>query len=232
MSGLVALVGSGEFLPQMRETDEILLEGRPRTVVHLPTAAGQEGQASLDRWSRMATAHYAALGAEVTTLPVVDGASANDPSLAERITEAGLIYLSGGSPAYCSATLRDSLVWHAVVHAWEQGSSLAGCSAGACTLGAVAPTPGVGGTEQGLSIVPAVAVIPHYDKMRFLSPVFGRIMRNHAPVGCELIGIEEDTALVGRLNQAWKVVGRQAVVLLDRNKQRLNPGDSVSFGQE
>ena len=229
VSGLIGLVGSGEFLPQMVETDRMLLAGRPQTAIHLPTAAGQEGPKSIGRWASLATTHYESMGVEIETLPVVDIDSANDPGLARQIEGVGLVYLSGGSPAYCSDTLRDSLVWKAVVAAWESGASVAGCSAGACTLSAVAPNPRGGHTALGLGLVPNVAVIPHYDRMKFFVPMFGRMVRNAAPPHTELIGIEEDTALVGRPGEPWTVAGSQEVVLLDRNSPRVTAGSTITL---
>jgi len=230
MPGLIALVGSGEFLPQMMDTDNRLLEGRSRRVIHLPTAAGREGSDRIDRWGRMAAAHYATLDSDVTTLPVIDRHSADDATLAAEIdADVGLVYLSGGSPAYCAQTLRDTRVWGAVVRAWEAGASLAGCSAGAATLTTVAPDPIGGRTEPGLGLVPNMAVIPHYDRMRLFRPLFGWIVHRASPEDAEIVGIEEDTSLVGRPGQPWTVYGRQSVVLVDRDKHRVSAGDSFSF---
>lgn len=229
VSGLIGLVGSGEFLPQMVETDRILLAGRPETAIHLPTAAGQEGPKSINRWASLATIHYESMGVSVETLPVIDSDSANDPGLARQIEGVGLVYLSGGSPAYCSDTLRDSAVWKAIVSAWESGTSVAGCSAGACTLSAVAPNPRGGHTAMGLGLIPDIAVIPHYDRMKFFIPMFGRMVRNAAPPGTQLIGIEEDTALVGRPGEPWRVTGSREVVLLDRDHQRFTTDSTITL---
>jgi cyanophycinase len=214
----------------MMDTDRLLLDGRPGRVVHLPTAAGLESPDSIARWSQMAASHYAALGREVVSLPVIDDQAADDPGLAAEIdSNTALIYLSGGNPAYCAKTLRDSAVWEAIVAAWESGTSLAGCSAGAGALTTVAPNQMGGRTEEGLGLVPNLAVIPHYDKARFLMPIFGRVIRNSTPPDAEVIGIEEDTALVGRPGEAWTVHGRQSVVLLDRHKHRAPAGETVRF---
>lgn len=71
MNGLIALLGSGEYLPVMDEVDKYLLancgaNGRKPHVVCLPTASGQEGQDSWGRWNRMGEEHFKRLGAEVT----------------------------------------------------------------------------------------------------------------------------------------------------------------------
>ena len=96
-------------------------------------------------------------------------------------------------------------------------------------LTTVAPNQMGGKTEAGLCVVPNLAVIPHYDKARFLMPIFGRVIRNSTPPDAEVIGIEEDTALVGRPGEEWTVHGRQSVVLLDRHKQRVGAGERLLF---
>ena len=101
MAGPVALVGSGEFLPDTESIDRALLQlgdDPPPRVAILPTAAGQEGPASIDRWLELGTAHYERLGAIPVPLPVVDNASANDPDLADEVASADLVYFSGGDP--------------------------------------------------------------------------------------------------------------------------------------
>ncbi len=230
MAGLVALVGSGEFLPAMRETDTLLLGDHPGRVIHLPTAAGQEGPTALQRWESLAASHYATMGREVVTLPVIDDTSADDRGLAAEIDQnTALVYLSGGNPAHCARTLRNSKVWEAVLKAWQGGTSLAGCSAGAGALTTVAPNQRGGKSEPGLGPVSYMAVIPHYDRARFIRPLFLRTIRSSAPNGTEVVGIEEDTALVGRPGEDWTVTGHQSVVLVDRDHQRFQAGSTVRF---
>ena len=65
-TGPIALVGSGEYLPQMDNIDRMLLEhvgGASARVVLLATAAGLEAPASPQRWARMGVEHFARLGA-------------------------------------------------------------------------------------------------------------------------------------------------------------------------
>jgi len=78
MNGLIALVGSGNILPVMDEVDRFLLahcraEGRPRHVVCLPTAAGQEGQSSWGRLEPDGRAALLRLGADVSACPSSTG---------------------------------------------------------------------------------------------------------------------------------------------------------------
>jgi cyanophycinase len=126
--GLLALVGSGEYLPQMTEFEASLLEGRPPRYVQLATAAVPDGPEVVEKWHRLGRAQAQRLGVEAVVLLVHDRDDANNEDLANQIAGAGLIYLSGGNPGYLADTLRDSLVWKAIETAWRSGTSLAGCT--------------------------------------------------------------------------------------------------------
>jgi cyanophycinase len=228
-AGPVALVGSGEFLPQMQDVDRWLLNGRPQRAAFLPTAAGQEGRRSVQRWIDMGTAHYEHLGLEAVPVPVVTIRDANDPALAALLNDVGLIYLSGGNPGYLADTLRGSLVWTAIVSAWRSGSALAGCSAGAGALTRHAPNMRTQNPDTaGLGAVPHLAVIPHFDKMARWDPQAVDRMTTRLDVGVHLVGIDEDTALVGGPTE-WVVMGRQSVHILSGQRKILRHGDTATL---
>ena len=116
MKGLIALLGSGEYLPVMNDVDRHLLaavasDGRTPQVVCIPTAAGEEGDDSVGRWLRMGQEHFEALGAQVHPLPIIDSASANDPQYEGIVEGADLIYFSGGNPLYLYETMKGSRAW-------------------------------------------------------------------------------------------------------------------------
>src|SRR5437588_11446422 len=124
-----ALVGSGEFLPVMEDVDRGLIEGRPRVVAVLPTAAAPEGDAVVGRCFDLALHHYARLDITMREVPVLTRDDAERDDLTALLRGAGLIYLSGGNPGYLADTLRDTAMASAIVQAWEGGAALAGCSA-------------------------------------------------------------------------------------------------------
>ena len=168
LAGPIALVGSGEYLPVMTEVEGSLLAGRAPRYVQLATASAPEGDEVLAKWHRLGREQAERLGVEQIVVDVRTREDAESRRWVEAIEGAGLIYLSGGNPAYLAETLRQTAVWHAIVRAHEQGAALAGCSAGAMALSSWAPRMRnlVHSTQPtGLGLVSGVRVIPHFDKM-------------------------------------------------------------------
>ncbi len=239
MNGLIALLGSGEYLPVMDDVDRYLLancgavDRRPR-VVCLPTAAGREGDASVKRWSRMGVEHFTRLGADVQAVPVIDAESANDLNHASAVEDADLIYFSGGDPGYLHRTMKDSLVWQAAQKAWARGAIYAGCSAGAMILGREIPDFRSLGmrTYSAFGIVPVAFVMPHFDAI----PLFGKplvsSLRNRLKEGEIMIGVDEDTAIIGKFNEDWTVFGKaKAHVFSKKENKSYSAGEKFSLGK-
>jgi cyanophycinase len=227
MNGLIALVGAGEYLPVMNEIDRHLLasvnaNGRAPRVVCLPTAAGQEGAASVGRWLRMGVEHFEALGAEVTPAHIIDRTSADDPAWESALEKADLIYFSGGNPMYLYETMQGSRAWSAAQKAWERGAVYAGCSAGAMILAHRVPNfRAVGLTSiDAFQVISATFVIPHFDRMRGLWSAYLFGVRRQLKDSQFILGVDEDTALVGTLDGPWQVMGRGQAHIITRNDQQ------------
>jgi cyanophycinase len=242
---VLALVGSGEYLPPMESVDrELLLRvspqvrllrvppaarlnrpaprveaGRPPRVVCLATAAGREGEERIDYWSRLGVDHFQRLGASAESVPVLDTASANNPVLAARIAEADLIYLSGGSPGYLHQTLAGSLAWQAILGVHQAGGVVAGCSAGAMVMSeSFIAFPG---WKTGFGLLPGVTVIPHFDELggRTLA-VLSQPQRPRLTI----VGVERNTALWVD-GDHWEVLGSGGVtVWTDSRRVRYTAG--------
>ena len=238
MNGLIALVGSGEYLPVMEEVDRHLLGSRhvngskPR-VVCLPTAAGREGDASVNRWSHMGVEHFGQLGADVTALPIIDRESANREEYASALENADLIYFSGGNPGYLYETMKDTRAWNAAQRAWARGAVYAGCSAGAMILGKRIPGFRLMKTQAGFGIFPAEYIIPHFDAFPAVWRPMVFALQKALKDGQRMVGIDEDTALVGTLQGEWHVMGKSEVhVFTHEGKTTYRAGDLVPIVQE
>lgn len=217
MNGLIALVGSGEYLPVMEEVDRHLLasvkSNTPR-VVCLPTAAGQEGDERVNRWSRMGVEHFQKLGAEVNAIHIIDKDTANDPQYESMLENADLIYFSGGNPMHLFETMQGSRAWSSMQKAWTRGAVYAGCSAGAMILSRRIPSFRLAQTVEGFGIIPAKFILPHFDAVPVMFKPLIFTLRKQLKKDERMIGVDENTALVGRLGGEWMAMGRGKVHLL------------------
>jgi len=237
-TGPVALVGSGEFLDPMVAVDAGLLAGRPPRVAIVPTAASLEGPERVAWWLDLGRRHYEAMGVEAVAVPVGSRAEADEEAMARLIEGVGLVYLSGGDPHHLAETLRGSRVWQAIVEEWHGGAALAGCSAGAMALTSGAPGDlGPGGTRRaagedvdGLGLIAHLAVIPHFDLLQRRRSDIVEWFGRWQPAGTTLVGVEEETALVGD-GAGWRVEGVGAVWVFGGEKpERFVAGEEVPLG--
>ncbi len=236
MGGLIALVGSGEFTPAMAEVDRGLLSAtgqeRPRVAI-VPTASWPDGPAIFQRWADMGEAHFAGLGATPVPVLIRDRESADDEAGAALLAGCDVIYFSGGKPGHLLAALRDTATGTALRDAYARGVVIAGCSAGAMVLGGHQIRVGGRGFLQppfgwqdALGFVAGIVVLPHYDAMPETLVV---PLALAAPEGAVVVGIDEDTALVG-LDGTWQVQGRGRVTLWrGSHRSRYRAGSSVSL---
>ena len=232
--GSLALVGSGEFLPEMSDLESLLIQdgvrnGKVPRFIQIPTAAGQESADRIKYWKELGRAQGERLGIEVEFLEILNRQDAQDKELATLIADSALIYLSGGDPHHLADSLAGTPVFDAIYQGWASGSSLAGCSAGAMALSThipnfrfskKSPTP-------GFNFLPKVRVIPHFDRFfRWIPESAAKVLMN-SPDETILIGIDELTALVKRSEDDFFTVEGGALVhiLSGANPERLKPGE-------
>jgi cyanophycinase len=215
----------------MTDVEGMLISGRPRKYVQLPTAAAPEGERSLRRWFDLGAAQAERLGVEQVPVLVRDRQEADSPELAALIDGAGLIYLSGGNPTFLAQTLRGTKVWDAIAANWQAGSALAGCSAGAIALTGWVPAMRSLQREPdpGLAVLPHLRVLPHFDKMLGWVPDLLTRALLRAPDGTTVLGIDEDTALVDMTGggRNWQVYGRQQVWVIADGPRRPFPAGAT-----
>jgi cyanophycinase-like exopeptidase len=232
MNGAIALVGSGAFSPALEAIDRELLaatgRSRPRVAV-LPTASLPDGEDAFMRWAEMGRQHFGALGADVEPVLVRDRNDANDAGAAQAIGEADLVYLSGGKSEYLYDVLAGTAVERAIHDAHARGAVVVGCSAGAMVLadrrlrvhrGMAFPL----SWQPAFGLVPRTAVAPSYDAT---PETLMLLFILAAPRGSVVLGIDEETALVGR-DGSWQVQGRGRVTVW-RGRRRTRHRDGESF---
>ncbi len=233
MPGPIVLVGSGEFTPAMDQVDRDLLaatgRSRPRVAV-VPTASWPDGEETFRRWIEQGCAHFTALGAEVEGVEMRTREDAFDGACAQAIGEADLVYLSGGKPAHLLDVLQGTPAGAALRSVHDRHGILAGCSAGAMVLAARQPRVGgrrffrfPTGWQDALGFVEDAAVLPHYDAF---PEVLAAAVVLAAPRGTVILGIDEETAVIGR-DGTWQVQGRgRATIWRGRDRTRHRAGDT------
>jgi len=134
-SGAIALVGSGEYSLPMLELETQLLhraisQGKRNTFIQIPTASSHEGDSSREKWKRLGQEQSDRIGSECIYLPIHEREDAFNPEFVDLITDAGLIYFSGGDPRYGMQSLSNGRVvphlldarlarWHLAERLWE-----------------------------------------------------------------------------------------------------------------
>ena len=225
---MLALVGSGEYLPPIEPLDRELISRLPGPARWCacpprPARRAPSGSPIGRAWGWITSP-----GSErrLKAVPVIDRASADDPTLAAAIAGANFIYLSGGKPDYLYRTLAGSLAWEAIQTVLAGGGLLAGCSAGAMILGE--KFFGFPGWKPGFNFLPGATVLPHFDEIPL---TMIRSLRALTGKDTILLGIEGNTALVGSGKQ-YEVVGSGGVTVWSRaSKTRYTRGPLPYWGE-
>ena len=227
--GPLALVGGDELQPGNAPQDEVLVaaaSGGPAFV--LATAAGRQRP---DLAVRNARAWFKKLGLDVVELPAIRRPDLTSPKNVELARLGCFFYLVGGDPGLVPKTLADTPVWDAIVQAWRDGAALAGSSAGAMALGEWTlirdrrPGDARRRYRPALSLVPRVAVIPHFDRFgeRWIDGALASAPRDDVV----LVAVEERSAALWR-DGVWRAFGPGGVTIITRSdRRRFGAGERI-----
>jgi cyanophycinase len=238
ITGSLALVGSGEYLPQMLELERSLINDglandKKPIYIQIPTAAAQESKERINYWQQLGKQAADRLGVTQRFLSILTIDDANNKELVADIDGAALIYLSGGDPHYLANTLRNTLTWDLIVKNWQSGGSLAGCSAGAMVLSELIPHFRLSRTKPtlGLGLLKQLRVIPHFDKFfRWIPDSAAKVLLD-LPGDEILIGIDENTAVVKQSDKDWQVWGEGKLhIIKGENPGQYQAGEFVKLG--
>ena len=222
--GYILLEGGAEFGGDMALPDRRALElagGLDARISIIPTAAAPDN--NHQRAGQNGVTWFQSLGAtDVTVLPLVDKASADDSEVAAALDQSQIIYMLGGFTHYLAQTLIKSAAWQAMRNAHNAGAIIAGSSAGAMVLCDYYYHPAADEVVKGLGLIDGACVMPHFN-------TFGKSwVKRLAQLLPEtvLIGIDEET---GMLNDGpdgmWQVYGKGDVTLYrGQENQRFTSG--------
>jgi cyanophycinase len=212
--GYILLAGGAEFSGRMAEPDRKAIElagGVAASVSIIPAAAAPEN--NHQRAGQNGVDWFKNLGAgNVSALPLIDRASADDPAVVDALRQSKLIYLLGGFPRHLAQSLAGSDSWQAMLAAHQSGAVIAGSSAGAMILCDHYYDPGI---------------LPHHDTFgKSWAPGLAQRLANVIS-----IGIDEQT---GMLNDGpagcWQVYGAAGVTLYHKDRSMyFNSGKSFNL---
>jgi cyanophycinase len=127
---------------------------------------------------------------------------------------ASVIFFSGGNPWYLASILTGTPLWARLSDRLFDGLAYAGCSAGVACLTEMTFDSATQDFEQvlrpGLGYIRNALFAPHWDIVDSWIPGARAYITAQAPPEGVLVGLDEDTAMVGDGN-AWSVHGRQGV---------------------
>lgn len=231
--GYLLLEGGAEFGGQMAQADQRAIElagGTDALISIVPAAAAPDH--NHQRAGNNGVRWFRSLGArQVTVVPLIDQASANDAAIAEMLRRSRLVYLLGGFTGYLAQTLAGSASWAAILDAYASGAVIAGSSAGAMVLCQYYYDPSRQQAAPGLGLIPNACVLPHYN-------TFGKgwaAKLTAALPEAVLLGIDERTGMLddgpdGR-KAGWRVYGQGAVTLYHQGTPSAFPS-GASFTEQ
>jgi cyanophycinase len=221
--GPLILVGGEEWLPGNEPHDELFVRASraldPAGSAFVIAAAAVRQDP--DRAVAVARTWFAGHGLAMEELPLRTRRQASSTVVGERAGWGSGYYLCGGDPGLVVSILQGSAGWAGILAAWRRGAPLAGSSAGAMALGEWtlirARMPGDARREPrpALTIVPGIAVVPHFDRFghRWVPSARGAL------ADATLLGIDERTAAVWE-DGHWRVLGRGGVTLMGAGHER------------
>jgi cyanophycinase len=220
VSVAIALLGSGEFEAWTEPVDRWALE-RSRlpdgVALVVPTAAAHEGEDSFLRWGTKGLEHYAAMGVRAEVVPLRTREDADREDVVARLEDASVVFFSGGNPWRLATALLGSRFWARLLELMGDGLPYAGCSAGVASLTEKTYDSDTQGFDTmwqpGLGFVRGVLFGPHWDIVDSWVPGAKAFIVGSVEVGHTLVGLDEDTAMVGD-GASWGVMGRQRIHVL------------------
>ena len=219
--GPLVLAGSGEYTPAMDIVDEYLIKiaaGRP--VLLIATSCAMEGEDVMTKWEQMGVEHFKRLKIDATPVRIKDQDDANIQAHADLISEAGLVWFSGGSPTYLAQAFHDTLAWRALEAANRRGAAVAGASGGLGVLNDHVPStqPDAPAGPTALGLAAPVRALAHFDRMEARRPEFVERVLTSLQSGQMAVGVDEDTTVVWT-EGVWRVMGHKRVVLFDGDER-------------
>lgn len=226
MIGYLILNGGAGFTPNNKNFDyewlQVIrrLSQSPRVVV-VPAATPDNAIKA----AQQAVTYLKGLGSFAEYAEITNRLSANTGVHYEVLNKVEVICLTDGSPANAVEILQGTHTEAALRRALlERKAAVAATGASAMALGSVYWLGGV--WEQGLGVVPHLAVLPHHQLVQMrLTPE--RLLAE-LPAGITILGIDDATGVIAHPDGTYQVAGRGEVVVYRSVEQQ----DTYTAGQQ
>ena len=217
---MIAITGSGEFLPSILDVDKKLLSYIKETpkALTFSTAAGKESDERLLYWQNLAVDHFSTLGIKHKHFDARNRDDLNQDIVLDEMKNSNFIFFSGGSPTHLFDSIQDSKFSQELKNVENRGI-IAGCSAGAMIMGEKM----IKGT--GLNYIANTIVIPHYGES-FYSWISNTVkVLNRGKY--KLLCLEKDTYFIKDKNE-YRVLGKQQVhIIFKKEHYTFSDGDKI-----
>ncbi|HVM30925.1 MAG TPA: cyanophycinase [Candidatus Limnocylindrales bacterium] len=218
--GTVIIIGGAEDKVRERVilTRFIELAGGRDARIAVICSASSLGPLAGEMYRRI----FKELGARsVDSISAVTRAQANDPEAARIIHRASGVFMTGGNQLRLSTTIGGTAVAKAILSRHDDGSVVAGTSAGASAMSTHMVAFGASGAtpkqrmfqmSAGLGLLPGVIVDQHFEQRNRMGRLLAIISQSPQLLG---IGIDEDTAGVVGPDLVMEVIGKRSVTIID-----------------
>lgn len=178
---------------------------------------------------------------EVDILNVNTRDDANSEEYVRRIEDATGFFFTGGDQLRITSILGGTRVYEALYHSFNRGVTVAGTSAGASVMSNTMIVEGNSNDAArkctlkmapGLSLINGVIIDQHFDQRGRLGRLICGVAENPEILG---IGIDEDTAILVSPDESFKVLGNNAVTVIDgrsiqsSNVSELKPNEILAI---
>lgn len=219
---MIAITGSGEFLPSILDVDKKLigyLNDTPKALT-FSTAAGKESDNRLLYWKNLAQDHFSKLGIQHKHIDARNREDLNNSAVLDEMRSSNFVYFSGGSPIHLYDSIQNSIFSEELENIQHRGI-IAGCSAGAMIMGEKM----IKGT--GLNYLQNTIVIPHYGES-FYSWISNTVkVLNRGKY--KLLCLEKDTYFIKDKNEI-RVLGKQQVhIIYKKEHHTFYDGDKIEL---
>jgi cyanophycinase len=217
--GELIVIGGHEEKDGASEILKVVVERAGGGTLLVATLASEIGQ---ELWQEYRKVFHKLGVKQLEQLDIETRAEAAGDRRAAQIKEAGAIFFTGGDQLRITSSFGGSRLCDLMRERHAEGLPIAGTSAGASVMSGTMLVEGpaeeshrVGDALRmapGLGLLPEFVIDQHFAQRGRLSRLLGAVAQNPRLIG---VGIDENTAIVGRPGERFDVIGDGAVYVVN-----------------